>query len=75
MRYQFLKDVTVQGVAYKTDDIIDETAIPLGSLECLMNDFVGQYSEPAAIIETTEPASEPAAEIQNSSISPKRKGK
>jgi len=79
MEYQFLRDVTVNGVAFKGGDTITEADIPVGSFESLLATWLAPL--PAAVIETTEnEAAELTAVVdsettQTESQIPIRKGK
>ena len=78
MQFQFRRDVTVEGVSYKADEVVDESAIPTGSMESLLATWLMPYTPPAVepvaeVIEEKVPAIEiPKAEQP---ISQKRKGK
>ncbi len=46
MQIKFFSPVTVQGVQYLDGDIVDESDIPPGSLECLIGYFAHTYTLP-----------------------------
>lgn len=66
MKYQFLRDVTVEGVLHKGGEIIEAADVPAGSLDSLLASWLVPYvppPEPPPPPETPPPAPapEPAA--------------
>ena len=72
MQYQFKRDVTVEGVPHKADEIIDEADIPVGSLVSLLASWLEPYTPPAEpeTVESDEQPAEPTSTPHH-----KRKGK
>jgi hypothetical protein len=72
MQYQFRRDVTVEGVPHKADEIIDEAGIPVGSLESLLATWIEPYVPPS---EPEVVDSDGQKEEQTPATHHKRKGK
>jgi len=72
MQYQFKRDVTVEGIPHKAGEIIDETGVPVGSLESLLATWLEPYTPPAEpeAVEPDEQQAEPTSTPHH-----KRKGK
>lgn len=62
MQYQFFRPVTVQGVPYKGGDVVDESDIPAGSLECLSG-FARPYEPPPAVETPVEAPAKSVVEL------------